>query len=52
MEIADTVGKGSDVTAFCIKFCKYVVFFSINGNFLANCENIRLIRGMLRIFCV
>ena len=49
-EITDTVGKGADVKMFCIKFCKYVVFFSRKGNFLANCENTRLIRAMLRIF--
>ena len=49
-EIADTVGKGADVKMFCIKFCKYVVFFSRKGSFLANCENTRLIRAMLRIF--
>ena len=35
---------------FCIKFCKYVVFFSRKGSFLANYENIRLICAMLRIF--
>ena len=35
---------------FCIKFCKYVVFLSRKAVFLANYENIRLIRTMLRIF--
>ena len=35
---------------FCIKFCKYVVFFSRKRSFLVNYENVRLIRTMLWIF--
>ena len=46
----DTVGKRADVKTFCIKFCKHVVLFSRKGSFLANCENTRLIRAVLRIF--
>ena len=46
----DAAGKRTDAKMFCIKLCKYVVFLSRKGSFLANYENIRLIRAMLRIF--
>ena len=39
VKIVDTVEKEC-VKKFCIKFCKYVLFFSRKWSFLVNCENI------------